>query len=113
MQTFLWALLHICLHVLVLLASLQAALNMGGRRRLSHLQHARKYEHGVHASIVLSFARVWSGQGNAFGVLHTRISEVFVSVVRMRVRFILVRVCASRESAGHVSWTFCRTCTAG
>ena len=99
MQTFLWALLHICLHVLVLLASLQAALNMGGRRRLSQFRHARKYEHAVHVSIVLTFARVSCGRGNAFGVLRTRMSEVFVSVVRLRVRIILVRVCVSRESA--------------
>ena len=67
----------------------------------------------MYVFIVLSCFQVWSGQGNAFGVLHTRISEVFVSVVRMRVRFILVRVGVSRESVGHVSWTFCGTCTAG
>ena len=35
MHTFLWALLRIILHVLVLLASLQVALNTGGRRRLA------------------------------------------------------------------------------
>ena len=80
---------------------------------MSHLQHARKYEPGVHAFIVLSCARVWSGHGNALGVLHTRISEVFVSFVRMRVRVILVRVCVSRESVGLVSWAFCGIRTAG
>ena len=64
---------------------------------LSHPQHAPKYSPGVNVFfIVLSCFQVWSGQGYACGVLQTRISEVFVSVVRMRVCFILVRVGVSR-----------------
>ena len=47
---------------------------------------------------------------NALGVLHPRISEVFVSFVRKRVRVMPVRVCVSRESVGfrprHIVFSF-------
>ena len=75
---------------------LYAFMNMGGRRACRILNTHKSTNQGCMFFTVLSCFQVWSGQGYACGVLQTRISEVFVSVVRMRVCFILVRVGVSR-----------------